>query len=121
MLIQIPSKYADKIRIISPSNCWMWAGVINVDGYALHAGKSLARKIYKELIGEIPINFHMDHLCRNRACVNPDHLEPVTLEENTKRGAKSRQDGKWNPLEFKRFWVPKRKYERKTKRGVKNG
>lgn len=44
------------------------------------------RLIYTMLIGEIPEGMVLDHLCRNRRCVNPHHLEPVTVKENTHRG-----------------------------------
>jgi len=40
-------------------------------------------------IGEIPKELQLDHLCRNRGCVNPHHLEPVTAKENTRRGHSS--------------------------------
>lgn len=44
------------------------------------------RLVYERLIGPIPSGLHIDHLCRVRSCVNPAHLEPVTIRENTLRG-----------------------------------
>lgn len=48
--------------------------------------KSAHREAYKAFKGEIPDGLELDHLCRVRNCVNPDHLEPVTRLENARRG-----------------------------------
>lgn len=78
----------DKLTI--PYGCWDWTGTKTDDGYGrVHtdAGMRVAhRVIYELLVGEIPEGHDLDHLCRNRACCNPQHLEPVTRRENLLRG-----------------------------------
>ncbi len=71
--------------------CWMWTGFIQRDGYGVifsrHRRHALAHRVMYELYrGEIPAGLVVDHLCRNRACVNPAHMEPVTIVENIWRG-----------------------------------
>jgi len=72
------------------SPCWLWTGATRRDGYGLIRVKSIYRRAhrvaYEELIGPIPAEMTLDHLCRNRNCVNPDHLDVVTRGENTRRG-----------------------------------
>jgi hypothetical protein len=76
--------YSDSVK------CWQWAGGYFKKGYGVFniaSGAFPAHRIsYTALIGIIPQGLTLDHLCRNRGCVNPFHLEPVTAIENTKRG-----------------------------------
>lgn len=73
------------------TGCWNWKGCTSKKGYGrlFIAGKlAIAHRVYYERVhGKIPNNLQIDHLCRNRSCVNPSHLEAVTLQENQARGA----------------------------------
>ena len=71
--------------------CWLWTGSIQRGGYGMfleRPGKSVVahRFAYRLLVGPVPEGLQLDHLCRVRNCVRPDHLEPVTARENTMRG-----------------------------------
>lgn len=73
--------------------CWEWIGAKGADGYgkfAIEGFISAHRAAYTLLVGPIPDGLEIDHLCRNRACVNPDHLEPVSRSENIRRGVAGR-------------------------------
>lgn len=76
------------------SGCWTWTGNIAPIGYgrlSIHDELQYAHRFSWELFrGRIPDDLTIDHLCRVRACVNPDHLEPVTREENTRREMEAR-------------------------------
>ena len=75
---------------IEPSGCWVWTGSCLKNGYGQFnvGGHHLVvhRWAYERFVGPIPEGLTLDHLCRNRACVNLDHLEPVTRGENVLRG-----------------------------------
>ena len=74
---------------ISDTGCWLWIGKTRKDGYgvlSLFGGFGYAHRVsYELLVGPIPDGLVIDHLCRIRCCVNPDHLEPVTSRENLAR------------------------------------
>ncbi|MEU7163131.1 HNH endonuclease signature motif containing protein [Streptomyces morookaense] len=82
------------------AGCWEWAGTRTLQGYGqfwLDGRNQYAHRIaYEVVVAPIPDGLVIDHLCRNRACVNPGHLEPVTNRTNLLRGvgfaaAKARQ------------------------------
>ncbi len=85
-------RYVDK----NDSGCWLWTASLNKWGYGqLYAGSLNGKRLtpfiahrfsYQLNVGPIPEGLDLDHLCRVRSCVNPDHLEPVTRRENIVRG-----------------------------------
>jgi hypothetical protein len=87
---QIISRFEDKI-IILEDTCWAWGASHSSTGYGSFriAGKTynahrLSYEIYR---GDIKPGLQLDHTCRNRSCVNPNHLEPVSHGENIRRGS----------------------------------
>lgn len=75
--------------------CWLWTGAVGSHGYGNFAvdGRRASPKTvrahkfaYEAVLGPVPAGLELDHLCRVRNCVNPDHMEPVTRRENLVRG-----------------------------------
>jgi hypothetical protein len=114
-------KISRNIRI-DDNGCWIWTLSVNSkSGYAYTSWNIspvikktvlVHRKSYEYFIGPIPDGMEIDHLCRNRACCNPKHLEPVTHKENVRRGIQA------NPR--KRLNVP-RKHNKNKKTHCSNG
>jgi HNH endonuclease len=93
------SREADLRRILSRcdiNDCWHWTGAVANTGYGKAGVGSLLddtrrvanvhRFVYESLVGPVPEGLVLDHLCRNKTCVNPDHLQPVTKSMNALRG-----------------------------------
>jgi hypothetical protein len=66
--------------------CWEWTYAVASSGYGRDNKKWAHRAVYEEFVGTIPVGLQLDHTCRNRKCVRPSHLEPVTPGENVRRG-----------------------------------
>jgi hypothetical protein len=79
-----------RIQKAGPDDCWLWLGGLSKAGYGQIGQGTKVNYVHRitwELEnGPIPEGLTIDHLCRNRACANPRHMEPVTKGENTKRG-----------------------------------
>jgi hypothetical protein len=89
--ISLEERFLSKTRITD--SCWIWLGTISSTGYGqISIGgtrSKLAHRVsYTLHRGAIQDGLTLDHLCRNTLCVNPDHLEPVTLAENVRRAVK---------------------------------
>lgn len=83
-------RFWSKVNVGKPNDCWTWKASTTTGGYGqfLVEGRLVHahRVAYTLTVGPIPEGLELDHLCRNRRCVNPTHLEPVTRQENIRRG-----------------------------------
>lgn len=79
-----------KIRPDLQTGCWVWQGAPNPKGYGVlwvnRRNQMAHRVVYEFYKGMIPSGMQLDHLCRNRICANPWHLDPVTSQVNLLRG-----------------------------------
>ena len=86
----IDIKLSERIKFNEENTCWEWIGTLYNNGYgriSINNKSSYVHRLTYELyIGKIPTGKELDHLCRNRRCCNPEHLEAVTHRENIRRG-----------------------------------
>lgn len=99
---RLPQRFWEKASVRA-NGCWEWTGSTNYEGYGFYRlpGKTVTahRIVFLSLVGPIPDGLQLDHVCHtndsmcaggptcpHRRCVNPMHLEPVTVRENTLRG-----------------------------------
>lgn len=94
---KLRARFWAKVSVAPADACWEWLAGRDRKGYgkfAIGQKHHRAHRIAYNLFGlQIPNDLVIDHLCRNRACVNPDHLEPVTSRENAVRGAAAAAHG----------------------------
>lgn len=92
---RLPPRFWEKVHV-AESGCWEWTACTG-RGYGLFRWEGRMQKAHRtafvSLAGEVPLGLGLDHLCRVRHCVNPEHLEPVTRSENLRRGLVGRGRG----------------------------
>jgi HNH endonuclease len=82
-------RYADHVEALRQAEtdaCWHWPGYVNEDGYGRRGGIGVHRRMWELVCGPIPKGMEIDHLCRTRDCIRPDHMEVVDHRTNTRRG-----------------------------------
>ncbi len=86
----LEERFNRRVRKGSETECWDWIGGIDKDGYGVLQFNKVVLRTHRVSyiihVGEIPTGLVLDHLCRNRRCVNPSHLEACSIGENVRRG-----------------------------------
>ena len=91
-MIELPPRIQEKIMPEPNSGCWIWLGSVGRNGYAKlnTRGKTTSvvhKLLFERQFGLVPNGYELDHTCRVRCCVNPNHLEIVTHKQNMERSA----------------------------------
>lgn len=100
--------------VVQANGCWQWTGSKNRDGYGHFRNENggwqgAHRWSYEYFIGAIPPDQELDHICRNRACVHPEHLEAVSHRENSVRGSRGLLKSQKSSQYIGVYWVERRK------------
>lgn len=93
LLDRCPPSFVDRVTVTD--DCWTWTGVIDPSGYGRYSVPGLRSSAsrtqgahrfgYTQMVGPVPEGMELDHLCRTKSCVRPDHMEPVSPAENLRR------------------------------------
>ncbi len=87
---RIACRFWEKVTPEPNTGCWLWSAALDGSGYGRltlnRVSRSAHRLAYETLVGTVQNGLELDHLCRTRSCCNPAHLEPVTRQQNCKRG-----------------------------------
>ncbi len=85
-MTDLGERFMAKVKISESNDCWNWDAYVDPDGYGRFVlnGRTFRahRASYVLFIGPIPDGLEIDHLCRNRGCVNPSHIEAVSRRTN---------------------------------------
>ncbi len=99
LLVNVAEHLQQRIRVVS-GDCWEWTLGTDKDGYAtsdiarqyFDGTNRVHRILYSLLVAPIPPGLELDHTCKNRLCVNPEHMEPVTRKVNAERSGNAKRE-----------------------------
>lgn len=88
--VHVVERFWPKVDRGGATDCWLWQASTTHNGYGQFRVRPSTLRAHAVawtlLVGPVPDGLVLDHLCRNRLCVNPAHMEPVTIGENVRRG-----------------------------------